>query len=82
MSADGPETGPDQGKSANRRGAGARLYRGSVRALSLVFLGVGGVLLVTTLVNGGGPASVGVLLGIAFVAVGAGRLWLAARTST
>jgi hypothetical protein len=32
-----------------------------------------------TLVNGGGPASVGVLMGIAFVAVGLGRLWVARR---
>ena len=34
------------------------------------------VILVATLVAGGGPLSVGVLLGVAFVAVGAGRLWV------
>ena len=57
-----------------------RIYRGSVRAFSLVFLVLGLVLLVTTLAAGGGPLSVGVLLGLAFLAVGAGRLWIASRT--
>jgi hypothetical protein len=57
-----------------------RIYRGSVRAFSIVFVGLGLVLLVSTLVAGGGPLSVGALLGIAFLAVGAGRLWIAART--
>jgi hypothetical protein len=56
-----------------------RIYRGSVRAFSLVFLVLGLVILTTTLVAGGGPLSVGVVMGIAFVAVGAGRLWAAAR---
>jgi hypothetical protein len=57
-----------------------RIYRGSVRAFSLVFCGLGLVLLASTLANGGGPLSVGVLLGVAFLAVGAGRLWIASRT--
>ena len=55
------------------------MYQRSVRLLSFVFLALGGTLLVTTLIAGGGPASVGFLMGIAFLAVGAGRLWLAAR---
>jgi hypothetical protein len=55
------------------------MYRRSVRLLSIVFLALGGVLLVSTLARGGGPASVGVLMGIAFLAVGAGRLWLSER---
>jgi hypothetical protein len=57
-----------------------RIYQGSVRAFSIVFIGLGLLLLVATLANGGGPLSVGVLLGIAFLAVGAGRLWIASRT--
>lgn len=57
-----------------------RIYQGSVRALSLVFLALGLVLLVSTLASGGGPLSVGTLLGIAFLTVGAGRLWVASRT--
>jgi hypothetical protein len=55
------------------------VYQRSVRLLSFVFLALGGVLLVTTLASGGGPASVGVLMGVAFLAVGAGRLWVSAR---
>ena len=59
----------------------ARCTSGSVRVLSAVFVALGAVLLVATLLSGGGPVSVGVLLGIAFLAVGAARLWLAARAS-
>jgi hypothetical protein len=56
------------------------IYKQAVRAFSLTFVAIGLVVLAVTLVNGGGPASVGVLMGIAFVAVGAGRLWIASRT--
>lgn len=59
--------------------SGERVYRGAVRAFSLAFLAIGLVVLVVTLANGGGPASVGFLLGVAFVIVGAGRLWIGAR---
>jgi hypothetical protein len=59
------------------------IYRGSVRALSLVMLGLGVAILAITMVRiiagRGGPLSLGILLGLAFVAVGAGRLWLASR---
>jgi hypothetical protein len=58
---------------------GERVYKGAVRAFSLTFVAVGLVVLVVTLANGGGPASVGVLMGVAFLAVGAGRLWIGAR---
>jgi hypothetical protein len=57
-----------------------QIYRGAVRAFSLVFIALGLVLLVVALAGGGGPLSVGVLLGLAFLAVGAGRLWIASRT--
>lgn len=60
--------------------SGDRVYRGAVRAFSFAFLAIGLLVLVVTLANGGGPASVGFLLGIAFVLVGAGRIWLAARS--
>ncbi len=60
--------------------SGERVYRGAVRAFSLAFLAIGLLVLVVTLANGGGPASVGFLLGIAFLVVGAGRLWLGSRT--
>jgi len=57
-----------------------RIYRGSVRLFSLVFIALGLALLVSTLVAGGGLLSIGFLLGVAFLAVGAGRLWIAAHT--
>jgi len=56
-----------------------RIYRGSVRTFSLVLLILGTAIFASTLIGGGGPGSVGFLLGIAFIAVGAGRLWLSAR---
>jgi hypothetical protein len=58
---------------------GERVYRGAIRAFSLAMAVIGLVVLVVTLVNGGGPASFGFLIGIAFLAVGAGRLWLSSR---
>jgi hypothetical protein len=55
------------------------IYRHAVRGLSATFVLIGLVVVAVTLINGGGPASVGVLMGLAFVAVGIGRLWIAAR---
>ena len=60
-------------------GSPERIYRGSVRALSLIFLTLGLAILVSTLANGGGPLSVGTLLGIAFLLLGSVRLWIALR---
>ena len=50
-----------------------------MRILSAAMVGLGIAILVTTIVGGGGPLSLGILLGVAFVAVGVGRLWLASR---
>lgn len=61
--------------------SGQRVYQGAVRAFSLTFVAVGLAVLVITLANGGGPASVGFLMGLAFVGVGIGRLWAGARMS-
>jgi hypothetical protein len=57
-----------------------QIYRGSVRAFSLAFVVLGLAILVITLVAGGGPLSLGVVLGLAFLAVGGARLWIASRT--
>jgi hypothetical protein len=57
-----------------------RAYQGAIRTFSAAFVAIGVLLLVVTLVNGGGPASLGVLLGVAFLAVGVLRLWLATRS--
>lgn len=51
-----------------------------MRFLSFAFLALGLLILISTLANGGGPLSVGTVLGVAFLAVGAGRLWIASRT--
>jgi hypothetical protein len=56
-----------------------RIYRGAVRAFSLVFVAIGLLVLVVTLANGGGPASLGFLMGLAFLLVGVGRLWIGMR---
>jgi hypothetical protein len=56
-----------------------RVYHGAIRGFSLAFAVVGVLLLVVTLVNGGGPISIGFLLGILFVVVGVGRYWIASR---
>ncbi len=48
-------------------------YDRSVRALSAVYGVIGLVILVLTVVQGGGPTSVGFLIGLAFIAVGVGR---------
>ncbi|HKB50681.1 MAG TPA: hypothetical protein VKC63_04570 [Solirubrobacterales bacterium] len=58
-----------------------RIYRGSILTFSIVFIALGLVILISTLANGGGPLSVGVLMGLAFAVVGAGRLWVASRMS-
>jgi hypothetical protein len=59
--------------------SGERIYRNAVRAFSAVFILVGLAVLVVTLVDGGGPLSVGFLMGLAFVGVGVGRLWAGAK---
>jgi len=58
-----------------------RIYRGSIRAFSVAFVALGLLILGITLGAGGGPLSIGTLLGAIFVAIGAGRLWISARTA-
>ncbi len=54
-------------------------YQRAVRGFSLAFVAIGLLVLVVTLANGGGPASVGFLMGVAFIGVGVGRLWISSR---
>ncbi len=56
-----------------------RAYHGAIRLFSLIFVVVGLALLISTLANGGGPASLGFLMGLLFVAVGVGRYWIASK---
>lgn len=59
---------------------GERVYQGAVRAFSVAMVAIGLAVLAVTLASGGGPASIGFLLGLLFLGVGAARLWLASRT--
>jgi len=55
------------------------MRQSSTRVMSLLMIVIGIALVVRTLVAGGGPAALGVLLGVLFVAAGAGRLYLQFR---
>jgi hypothetical protein len=52
-------------------------YGISTRVLSVLLVLLGLALVVSTLTRGGGPLAFGVVFGVAFVVLGAGRLWLA-----
>jgi hypothetical protein len=55
------------------------VHGASTRVLSGLMVVIGVALVISTVVRGGGPLAVGVLLGLGFCAVGAGRLYLEAR---
>jgi hypothetical protein len=52
------------------------LYRTSSIVMSAVIAACGAVMIVSALAGGGGPLSVGVVVGLLFLALGAGRLYL------
>jgi len=56
-----------------------QLHRRSVDVLSLAMVAIGVALIVRTLAAGGGALAVGLLLGVLFVAGGAGRLYIQRR---
>jgi hypothetical protein len=51
----------------------------ATRILSGLIALVGVAMIVSAIAHGGGPLAYGVILGVLFVAVGAGRLWLETR---
>ena len=53
-----------------------QLHRASTRVLSVVMFVLGIGLVVSTVARGGGPLAVGIIVGVLFCGVGAGRLWL------
>lgn len=57
------------------------VYRAVTRIFAVVILGFGIAILVVTLANGGGPLSLGFLLGLVFTGLGIGRLYLARGTA-
>lgn len=55
------------------------IHATTTRLMSALMVVIGIALLVRTLAEGGGPLSLGVLLGVLFVAAGAGRFMLLRR---
>lgn len=55
------------------------VHANTTRLMSALMVVIGIALLVRTLAEGGGPLSLGVLLGVLFVAAGAGRFMLLRR---
>jgi len=55
------------------------VYRGVTRVFAVVILCFGVAIVVVTLSKGGDPLSMGILIGVLFTALGAGRLYLAMR---
>jgi hypothetical protein len=53
-----------------------RAYIGSMRALGILLILLGLVLIASALARGGGVLAIGVLVGVCFTLAGAGRLWL------
>jgi hypothetical protein len=53
--------------------------RAVTRVFSLAMIVIGIALIVVTIVNGGGGAATGILIGVLFVLAGAGRLYLVSR---
>ena len=50
------------------------LYRGGIAVFGVIFVGIGIALLVVTTIHGG--AAFGYLIGVLFIALGLGRLYL------
>jgi Flp pilus assembly pilin Flp len=54
-----------------------RVYRHSTRLFGVLMVLIGVAMVITAIVTGGGPASLGVVLGVMFTALGAARFHLA-----
>jgi hypothetical protein len=63
----------------SRRPSSQEAYQGAVRVFATIIIGFGLAMLIVTVARGGGPVSTGVLLGVLFVALGVGRLYLSLR---
>jgi hypothetical protein len=57
-----------------------RIGSNGTRALGAAVAALGVAMVVRTIAAGGGVASIGVLLGIVFMAIGLGRIYLSTRT--
>jgi hypothetical protein len=54
-------------------------YQLAVRVFSVTIIGFGLAMVIVTLARGGGPLALGVIFGLLFTAVGAGRLYISLR---
>jgi hypothetical protein len=57
------------------------VYRGVTRVFAAIIVAFGLTIVIVTIAHGGGVASFGVLIGILFCLLGAGRLYLSLRKS-
>ena len=57
-----------------------QLYRAVTRIFSVIIMGFGIAILVVTLANGGSVGSAGLWLGLLFIGIGVGRLYIAMRS--
>jgi hypothetical protein len=55
------------------------VYRGVTRLFGAIILAFGLTIVIVTIAHGGGVTSFGILIGILFCVLGAGRLYLAIR---
>src|SRR5688500_17475199 len=68
---------PEVGVGRSNIGVVRQAHFHTTRLLGALVLLLGIAMVVSTLARGGGPLSLGVVLGVAFAAAGAGRLYLA-----
>ena len=54
-------------------------YQLAVRIFSVTIIGFGLAIVIVTLARGGGPTALGVLFGLVFTGIGAGRLYVSLR---
>ncbi len=53
------------------------LHRSATRAMSAAMIVIGVAMIASTLARGGGALALGLLLGLLFIAAGAGRIYVA-----
>lgn len=55
------------------------LHKTSTQALSFAMFVIGVAMLISTLVQGGGPLAIGTIMGLLFTLSGAGRLYISRK---
>ena len=66
-------------EDSDRRAPLSEGYQLAVRMFSVTIIGFGLAMIVVTLARGGGPTALGVLFGLIFIGIGAGRLYVSLR---